>query len=169
MWSMRSCKSGNSSASPSISRLAISRRNTPDLQAGSRKVTLLSCQMSSGSISSIWLATSGGVNTSSLLRFARQVRTSGLYTALKKSRIVLHPPVICQRKFSDRGGDERLDFLIVLPAYTSLFGIIVHKFMQHKIPALDLVPGDNAPFGKDDGGAVGLEERQRVAAEDIFL
>ena len=67
---------------PSISRLAISRRNTPDLQAGSRNVALLSCHSSSGSISSIRFATSGGVNTSSLDRFARQVRTSGLYILL---------------------------------------------------------------------------------------
>ncbi len=48
----------------------------------SRNVALLSCHSSSGSISSIRFATSGGVNTSSLDRFAKQVRTSGLYILL---------------------------------------------------------------------------------------
>src|ERR1700686_3405664 len=54
---------------------------------GSRNVTVLSAQMlfppwlaahASASVSSIRLANSGGVNTSSLERFAMQVKTSGL-------------------------------------------------------------------------------------------
>ena len=65
----------------------ISRRNTPDLVKGSRNVTVGSAQMSapslsaahaSASVSSIRLANSGGVKTSSLERFAMQVSTSGL-------------------------------------------------------------------------------------------
>ena len=49
---------------PSRSRLAISRRNTPDLQAGSRNLVFGSLNSSCGSISSMAFATSGGVNTS---------------------------------------------------------------------------------------------------------
>jgi len=65
-------------ASPTSSRLAISRRKTPDLQPGSRKVALGSLQSDAGRRSRISFASFGGVKTSSLLRFARQVSTSGL-------------------------------------------------------------------------------------------
>ena len=65
----------------------ISRRNTPDLVNGSRNVTSGSAQMfapslaaahASASVSSIRLANSGGVKTSSFERFAMHVSTSGL-------------------------------------------------------------------------------------------
>src|SRR5690606_7750458 len=75
---IRFCLSGISLSKPIISRLAISRRKIPVLQAGSRKVMFLSRHISSGNKSSIWLAMLGGVNTSSLLRLARQLNTSGL-------------------------------------------------------------------------------------------
>lgn len=45
----------------------------------------------------------------------------------------------------------------------------VEQLIQHEIPPLDLVPGDKAPLGEDDGAAVRLPEGQRVAAEDVFL
>lgn len=78
IWLMRCCLSGIWGSKPAIKRLAISHRNTPDLQTGSRNVAFLSRQSSSGKLSKIWLAKLGGVNTSSLLRLARQVNTSGL-------------------------------------------------------------------------------------------
>src|SRR5476651_869138 len=76
-----------SPARPILSRLVISRRNTPDFAHGSMNLTELSAQMFapllltahvSARVSSIVLANSGGVNTSSLERFAMHVNTSGL-------------------------------------------------------------------------------------------
>lgn len=61
MWSIRCCKSGIELSSPTRRRFAISRKNTPDLHDGSRKVVFLSCQRSFGSMFSIWLTISGGV------------------------------------------------------------------------------------------------------------
>ena len=75
---MRSCKSGILSARPSISLFAISRKKTPLLHAGSKNLASGSVKSSCGNKSSIAFATSGGVKTSSLLRFARQDKTSGL-------------------------------------------------------------------------------------------
>lgn len=43
------------------------------------------------------------------------------------------------------------------------------KLVQRKVVTLDLVPGDKAPLSKDDGVAVRLPERQRVAAENILF
>ena len=60
------------------SLLVISLRKTPDLDTGSKKVTVLSDHNSLGKESNIWFATFGGVKTSSLLKFARQVSISGL-------------------------------------------------------------------------------------------
>lgn len=84
---MRSSRSGILPAKPPVKRVVISRRKTPDLVQGSRNLTELSVQMfaprlsaahASVSESSILLANSGGVNTSSLERFAMHDSTSGL-------------------------------------------------------------------------------------------
>src|SRR5262249_18501665 len=89
---------GISSARPLVRRLVISRRNTPDLVNGSRNLTLLSAQRSaplllsaqaSATVSSIRLANSGGVNTSSLERLAMQVKTSGLRPRSEKLALSL--------------------------------------------------------------------------------
>jgi hypothetical protein len=62
--------------------VTISRRNTPDFVTGSRNLTVASAQMlapsleaahASARVSSILLANSGGVNTSSFERFAMHV------------------------------------------------------------------------------------------------
>jgi hypothetical protein len=66
-------------SNPVINRLAISRKKTPDLQAGSRKVVLGLLNSSCGSKSNILFATSGGVKTSSLERLAKHSKMSGLY------------------------------------------------------------------------------------------
>ena len=63
---------------PPSSRLAISRRNTPDLQPGSRKRGILIAPEFCGQQVQNLITSCGGVKTSSLLRLARQVRTSGL-------------------------------------------------------------------------------------------
>ncbi len=75
---MRCCWSGISASKPIIKRLAISRKNTPDLLTGSRKVVDLSLNNATGSISKISPTNLGGVKTSSLLKLARQDKTSGL-------------------------------------------------------------------------------------------
>ncbi len=72
------CLSGIWVSKPLSRRLAISRKNTPLFDTGSKKVALGFRQSAAGSKSSISLANPGGVNTSSLLRFAKQERTSGL-------------------------------------------------------------------------------------------
>ena len=70
-----------------LNRLTISRRKTPDLAHGSKNVRSLfdqmfspefDCAQAASKESSIWFANSGGVKTSSLDKFAMQVRTSGL-------------------------------------------------------------------------------------------
>ena len=61
---------------------AASRRKTHDLQAGSRILIEESDHISFGKRSSISFAILGGVNTSSLLRFASASKTSGLYWIL---------------------------------------------------------------------------------------
>ncbi|MCM1533585.1 MAG: hypothetical protein NC099_02920 [Corallococcus sp.] len=53
MWFNRSCKSGITFSSPLISRFAISRKNTPDLHAGSKNVVSGLSNNSCGNISSI--------------------------------------------------------------------------------------------------------------------
>src|ERR1043165_2459507 len=79
MWFIRFWRFGVCFSSPLSRRLAISRRNTPDLQPGSRNLAFLLLQRSAGSVSRIRFTSCGGVKTSSLLRLAMQVRTSGLY------------------------------------------------------------------------------------------
>ena len=74
-----------------------------------------SFQISGGSISKTSFASSGGVKTSSLLRFARQVKTSGLYARSSRLLIALHLPVIGEGVFLYRGGDVGIDFGVVLP------------------------------------------------------
>ncbi|MEG9429990.1 MAG: hypothetical protein VZQ61_03595 [Christensenellaceae bacterium] len=78
IWSNLCCKSGNCGSNPFISLLAISLKNTPVLQAGSKNVVSGFLKSSCGKRSSIWFTISGGVKTSSLERFARQLKTSGL-------------------------------------------------------------------------------------------
>jgi len=71
----------------------ISRRNTPDFVNGSRNLTEPSAQSSAPPLlaaqavaraSSIRLANSGGVNTSSLERLAMHVKMSGLRPRIEK-------------------------------------------------------------------------------------
>src|ERR1035441_8234751 len=94
MWFTRFSRFGISFSSPLVRRRVISRRNTPDFVQGSRNFTVLSAQIfappllaahASASVSSIRLANSGGVNTSSLERFAMHVNTSGL--RLRKAKL----------------------------------------------------------------------------------
>ena len=108
---MRFCKSGICTSSPLISLFAISRKKTPDLHEGSRNVVSGLLKSSCGSISSIALATSGGVKTSSFDKFARQDNTSGVYTLSKRFSVIFipHSPdfpvmdiVICLDRFRNR-------------------------------------------------------------------
>jgi hypothetical protein len=97
----------NQMPQPLVRRPTISRRNTPDLVHGSRNLTFLSTQMfapplsaahSSASVSSIRLASSGGVNTSSFERFAMHVSTSGLRPRnVKPACVLMRPPSVCLR------------------------------------------------------------------------
>ena len=80
MWSMRSWRFGICVSRPFSSLFAISLRNTPDLENGSRNLLLGLVNNSCGSRSSILLAMFGGVKTSSLLRFARQFSISGKWS-----------------------------------------------------------------------------------------
>ena len=63
---------------PFINLFVISLRKTPDLVTGSRKVVSFEWNNSWGNKSSILLTNSGDVKTSSLLKLARQDKTSGL-------------------------------------------------------------------------------------------
>ena len=99
MWLTRSSRLGMPAAKPLVRRLVTSRRNTPDLVHGSRNLTALSAQMfapplsaahASASVSSIRLANSGGVNTSSFERFAMNVSTSGLRPRSAKPALAAH-------------------------------------------------------------------------------
>ena len=86
---------GNLVLEPFVRRLVISRRNTPDfvtrveerdrLVGPDVRAVVVVCP-ASASVSSIWLANSGGVKTSSLERFAMQVSTSGLRPRSAKPR-----------------------------------------------------------------------------------
>lgn len=87
LWEANGGTSLDETSNPLVNLLVISRRNTPDLVHGSRNFTVWSAQRfaplrfaahASVSVSSIRFASSGGVNTSSLERFAIHVRTSGL-------------------------------------------------------------------------------------------
>jgi hypothetical protein len=78
MWLIRFCLSGILVSKPCISRFAISRKNTPLLETGSKNLAFGFLQSSAGSKSKISFTKLGGVNTSSLLKLARQDSTSGL-------------------------------------------------------------------------------------------
>lgn len=120
--------------------------------ASSRNVALLSCHSSFGSISSIRFANSGGVNTSSLDRFVRQVRTSGLYILLQKSLIILRPSVIGQRIFPDGRWDKCLNFFVILPAdheNIHLLLVSVQKLIECKITILHLIACNKTPLCKN--------------------
>ncbi len=78
IWFILSWRSGNSSCNPWINLFVASLKKTPDLVAGSRILIEESDRMWSGRRSSSWLATFGGVNTSSFDRFASASSTSGL-------------------------------------------------------------------------------------------
>jgi hypothetical protein len=78
MWLIRSCLLGICFSKPCISRFAISRKNTPLFETGSKNLALGLLHNSIGSKSKMSFTKLGGVNTSSLLKLARQESTSGL-------------------------------------------------------------------------------------------
>lgn len=78
MWLILSWRFGISFSSPLISLFAASLRKTQDFVAGSKILIEESDHSSFGRRSSMVFANFGGVNTSSLLRFAIASSTSGL-------------------------------------------------------------------------------------------
>src|SRR5258708_16686092 len=181
MWLSLSWRSGIWDSSPDSRRLAISRRNTPDLEAGSRKRAFLSDQSAAGSRSSILFARLGGVKTSSLLRFARQFKTSGLCCS---SVSIGNPIEGAQRELAHRLGDEGwlagvryqrlglrtekrlLDFAekrsLKRPKSLSALPLAFpREIAEHEVPPLDLHPVHRRPLGNNDRRRLRPHRRQR--------
>src|ERR1700726_340368 len=176
MWSNRFWRFAMYFSNPLSRRLTISRRNTPDLQPGSRKVLFLSLQRSPRSTSRIWFTSCGGVKTSSLLRFAMQLRTSGL--KLISDTGDLH--VMDRGIFPYRSGDKHMltkvgeERELLLAVQTreqrGLHGSLMPKqFAECKIPPFEHAPVDRRPLWKDDvaGLLTYCIERQSIAPNDV--
>src|SRR5579864_4404182 len=121
-------------------------------------LAFLSLQSSAGSMSSIRLASCGGVKTSSLLRFAR----------------IGQPEVVSQRIFSHRFGKENL--LAEIGKKGRLPGAGEREqLMKREVPALYHATLHERPFAKRDGLRIvahGLERERiapnNIAAQDVF-
>src|SRR5580704_6619340 len=157
-------------------RLTISRRNTPDLQPGSRKVVFLSLQRSAGSTSRIWFTSCGGVKTSSLLRFAMQLKTSGLKLFSGTGDL----QEMDGGMFPYRSGDkdvlakvgEKGQLLLAVQSreQRDLHGLLMAKqFAKREVSPFQHAPVDRRPFRKDDMARLltYCPERQGVAPNDV--
>ena len=118
---------------------------------------------SCGNKSSIRLANSGEVKTSSLLRLAKQLRMSGLYVFFIAVKLC-----VMQRGIGAHGFIETLRLALLVEK-------AVLVALRDKEVKLEVAPRDlhtaryGCPFAEDDGLVLGSAIGQCIAADDILL
>ena len=115
------------------------------VQKGNGRIGKSSC----GSRSSMALAISGGVNTSSLERLARQLNTSGLWMLL----FMIPLPAVCGNPWGTHvpGIWVRIPEEVPLPPVPGSPGVLItQEFILPEVPAFDEGAAHGGPFGKED-------------------